>query len=71
MEGPSSNEKDISVAEMRLLITAVISFKSDEIVTAILNVEKLKAALKLQLSKTVSVFFARGPLSNSEVHSLL
>jgi len=50
----SALDKTISVADMKLLITAVITFNSKQIVSAFLKVEMLKKALVAAVTKVGS-----------------
>lgn len=45
----------ISRSEMQLLVSAVITFRSDQIVTAVLNVDKIKQALQQELLSSKSL----------------
>ncbi|XP_067950675.1 uncharacterized protein [Watersipora subatra] len=50
--GKNGKETQISLTEMKLLITAVISFDPQQIVSAFLDVERLRDSLLNQLGKT-------------------
>ena len=58
---------EISIDDMKLLVTAVISFNSDQITSAFLNVEQLKQSLlqQIQLTRVSSKFDA--PVFNTEI----
>lgn len=43
---------EISITDMKHLVTAVISFSSDQITTAFLNVDQLRLSLLKQIEKT-------------------